>query len=134
MTRRRLWAAVAAVLGIGLVAGGCFLFPNRPPEAAFVVLYGVDPEDPLVVDLDATLSVDPDGDAIVAYQWVFGEDVTLIAPEAYTQLVNTPTLRVRYPFEGTYQVTLAVRDERGADSQPVSQTLTLPNIPVEPTE
>lgn len=117
-----------------VLTSGCFLFRNRPPTAAFVVGYGVDEEDPMVVDLDATPSTDPDGDPIVDYLWTFGDDVTILTPLAYTQLVQTPVLRVRYPTEGTYPVTLVVRDDKGASSEPVSGKVILPNIPVAPTE
>lgn len=123
---------VLALIFGALHLSGCFLLPNRPPEAAFTVIYGVDPADPLVVELDASVSSDPDGDAIVAYSWVFGDDVTMLAPLEYTASVQTPVFRVRYPFEGTYSLTLVVRDEQGKSSTPVSKSITLPNVPVTP--
>jgi PKD repeat protein len=123
---------VLALLFGALMLTGCFLFSNRPPEAAFTVGYGVNPEDPLVVELDASSSSDPDGDAIIAYSWVFGDDVTMIAPLEYTASVQTPVLRVRYPFEGTYSLSLVVRDEEGLSSTPVSKSITLPNESVSP--
>ena len=131
---RTLRASVAVVVALtaGLLAA-CSLLPNRPPEALFVVTYDTVPGDPMVVVLDASTSSDPNGDAIVAYSWIFGDDVTLLDPLDYTASVQTPTLRVRYPVEGTYEVTLVVRDERGASSAPFSGTITLPNHPLEPT-
>jgi len=120
-----------AVLLIGslLVLGGCFLFPNRPPVAEFVVVYNVAAGEPLVVDLDASASDDPDGDEIVAYMWTFGDDVDILTPLETTKLVTVPVLRVRYPAEGTYTVQLRVRDARGADSTSATETITLPHTP-----
>ncbi len=128
-TRIVLCALVLGVL-IGTLSG-CFLFPNRPPVASFTVVYDVT-EDPMVVDLDASLSSDPDGDAISSYLWTFGDDVEILTPLDYTKAVAVPVLRVRYPDENTYKIELLVIDERGAASDPVSQDITLPNIPVEP--
>ena len=122
----------AVILTAGLLAA-CSLLPNRAPEAMFVVGYGTVPTDPLIVVLDASGSSDPDGDAIVSYSWVFGDDVTMLDPLDYTASIQTPSIRVRYPVEDTYDVTLLVWDERGASSAPFSRTITLPNLPVKPT-
>lgn len=134
MSRTRV-LIVLVVLGIVAFVGGCFLFPNRPPEAHFVVSYGVDPEDAMVVDLDASASTDPDGDTIVAYMWTFGDEVQIITPLDYSsKTVPFSTLRIRYPEESVYTVQLLVRDERDAVSEVAYGTVTLPNIPVGPTE
>lgn len=133
MFRGRLLLVFAVLLCVTFV-GGCFLFPNRPPEAAFVVAYEVDPGDPLVVELDASSSADPDNDPIVHYLWNFGEDVTIITPLEYTKRVEIPLIRVRYPFEGAYTVTLRVRDEHLDISETVLRTVTVPNVPVTPTD
>ena len=122
----------SVVLTAGLLVA-CSLLPNRAPEAMFVVGYNTVPTDPLVVVLDASGSSDPDGDAIVSYSWVFGDDVTMLDPLEYTAAIQTPSIRVRYPVEDTYDVTLLVWDERGASSAPFSRTITLPNPSVEPT-
>jgi len=124
---------ILLVLGVVTSIGGCFLVPNHPPEASFVVIYGVDAEDAMVVDLDASASTDPDGDTIVAYMWTFGDDVQIITPLDYSKTVSFQTLRVRYPVESTYTVQLLVRDERGAVSEVAHGTVTLPNIPAGPT-
>lgn len=134
MLRKRRVLLVLLALAILASTSGCFLFQNRPPTAAFVVRYDVVEDDPMVVDLDATASTDPDGDPIVDYLWVFGDDVDIITPLTFTKLVQTPTLRVRYPNEGTYEVQLVVRDDKGASSEPVTEEVVLPNIPVAPTE
>ena len=128
-------------VGLGLLllltfaVGGCFLFPNRPPVAEFEAIYNQDPEDPLVVVLDASASSDPDGDeTIVWYWWNFDEDVEIISPLVYTNKIPEETVTVRYPVEGTYWPTLAVEDEGGKISETVQQELILPNEEVGPTE
>ncbi len=135
MSRRRIALIVLSMIAVLGLTSGCFLFPNHPPTAAFVVVYDVDEEDPMVVDLDASLSTDPDDDPIVDYMWIFGDkDVAIITPLTSTQLVHTPKITVRYPNKGTYTVQLVVRDERGKSSEPVTGQVILPNIPVAPTE
>jgi len=131
---RRLYLAALGSIAL-LALSGCFLLPNREPTAAFAVTYGVDPEDPLVVLLDASPSTDPDDDEIVSYLWAFTGDETgpeIIAPLVHSAVRSTPTLLVRYPTEGTYGVQLLVRDERGASSEPITAIVVVPNIPVEP--
>ncbi len=136
--RNRPFRCVAWIALLLMVVGGltgCFDFLNRPPEAAFVVTYDVNPEDPLVVQLDASASTDPDGDAITTYQWIFGDDVTILTPLALTKTVYVPVLLIRYPDESDQPrtVQLLVIDERGKPSDPVSQQVIVPNVTVEPT-
>jgi hypothetical protein len=132
MSRARWVVGVALLVGVFALVAGCFLF-SRPPTASFVVVYDV-AEDPLVVDLDASSSSDPDEDAIVAYMWTFGEDVQILTPLEFTKLVTVPVLRVRYPIEGEYTIRLFVRDDRGLTSEAGhEETIILPNIVVEPT-
>jgi len=130
MTKRL--RSVGSATGLLLVAlvGGCFLFPNQVPEASFAVVYDVS-EDSLVVDLDASSSIDPDG-AIVAYQWAFSDDLDIVEPLAYSTVVTAEVLRVRCPVQGEYNVILVVRDDEGANSTPVSGTIVVPSVPVEP--
>ena len=130
---RRTGLAVL-ILSLLVLAGGCFLFPNRPPEAVIVIDYNVDPEAPTVVDLNASLSSDPDGDPIVAYMWTFQGDPQILSPLDHSKTVDFPILRVRFQVEGEYQIQLLVRDERGAVSVPITATVVLPHVPVGPTE
>jgi len=135
MMKRFVWrAGVAALSVVGLLAllTACSLFP-QPPVADFVVIYNVT-EDPMVVDLDASLSSDPNADAIVSYMWVIDDDVNFIDPLASSKTVPTPVLHVRFPDEGDYVIQLLVVDATGAMSPPVSQTITLPVIVVAPTQ
>jgi len=131
---RRTSLSVLFLCGIVLTITGCFLLPNRPPVAAFTVYYNVT-DDVMVVDLDASASSDPDGDAITNYMWTINDDdVSFIEPLASSKTVPTPILQVRFPNEGEYTITLLVVDETVAMSVSVSQTITLPRIVVNPTE
>jgi len=76
MSKLRRYGLVLILLG-ALTVGGCFLFPNLPPEAAFIVNYNTVPGEPLVVVLDASASSSPDGDEIEAYMWTFGDDCSV---------------------------------------------------------
>jgi hypothetical protein len=124
MSKRRLCLALG-VLGLALLAG-CALFP-QPPVASFIVAYNVDLADPMVVDLDARGSSDPAGRAITLYQWTFGEDVTVLTPLSTGEGVAVSVLKVKYPLEDTYTVTLVVTNELGKMSVPVTGTVTLPH-------
>lgn len=127
MSRARWAVGLVLLVGAFTLVAGCFLL-SRPPTALFVVVYNVT-EDPLVVDLDASSSSDPDGDAIVAYMWTFGDNVEILTPLDYSRLVTVPILRVRYPTEGEYTIGLFVRDERGLTSEVGhEETIVLPNI------
>jgi len=138
MNRTRV-VGILLILVAALTLGGCFLFPNHPPVAAFTPIYGVDTEDPLVVRLDASASTDPDGDEIVAYMWTFFQedgqpaDVTIL-PEGYTTTTTDPVITVDLQVEGNYTVTLTVRDARGKTSDPVSLEVIVPYVPTNPTE
>ena len=136
MLKSSVWRAWLAALFLCCLLGavvGCFLLPNRPPVASFVVEYDVDLEDAMVVDLDASTSSDPDGDAISTYMWTFGDDVDIITPLDSTKTVNVPVLRVRYPDAYVYNIQLLVIDERGAASVPVTHQIILPYVPIGPT-
>lgn len=129
MNKTRRYGLVLVLLGT-LAIGGCFLFPNLPPVASFEVLPV--PGEPLVVVLDASASSSPDGDEIEAYMWTFGDDVTILTPLHESKSVPFPVITVRYPVEGTYTVTLKVREEKRSgdqfaeESEQISETITLP--------
>lgn len=133
--RRACVAALLVCCLLGILSG-CFLLPNRPPVAAFVVNYNTT-EDPLLVELDASSSSDPDSDAIVTYMWVFITDdpagPAIIDPVAYSAVRSTPTLILRYPAEEISQIQLVVTDERDAMSDPVTRQITVPYYQVNPT-
>jgi len=134
MNRARWIAGLGVLLATSALVAGCFLL-SRPPIASFVVHYN-NTEDPLVVDLDASASSDPDGDEIATYWWTFGEaGVDTLTPLVhYTGRVDVPIIRVRFAFEGEHEVTLLVTDERGTNAEAVhSETIVLPNLPVGPT-
>ena len=117
---KRLPLALAACLLACVALSGCFLFPNRPPVAVVAVHYNIDPIDPMVVELDASGSADPDGDAIVQYKWAFYDDFTVLEPLAYSAVVSYPRLLVRCPSEGQYALGLVVVDDQGLSSDPLA--------------
>jgi len=123
MQKLRRLGLVLLLLG-AIALGGCFLFPNHSPIADVTVTYSS--EDPLVVDLDASGSTDEDGDEIVAYMWVFGGDVEIIAPLVSSATVTEELITVDFRFEGTYNVTLVVQDARGKLSEPLPIKITVP--------
>jgi len=134
MRRSRAALATLFVLAALVLVTGCFLLPNRAPTAAFVVNYRVTP-DPLIVELDASTSSDPDGDAIASYLWTFGEvGADVLTPlVAYSGVAHVPVILVRFPEEGIHEVELLVIDERGAASETTfSIDVIVPNITVEP--
>jgi len=132
MRRSRSAFATLFLLAGLVVVTGCFLLPNRSPTAAFVVNYNVT-ADPLVVELDASTSSDPDDDAIASYMWTFGDTVQILSPLGFTKTVLVPQVLVRYPVQGTYEAELLVVDERGAASETsFSLDVTVPSIPVIP--
>ena len=125
---RRVWLAALLLGFLAASLSGCFLLPNRPPVASFVVIYNVT-EEAMVVDLDARTSTDPDGDAITSYMWTFGDDVEILTPLADSATVYVPVIRVRYPDEQEgRRIQLLVTDEHGEPSDIIEQTITLPHI------
>ena len=92
---------------------------NRPPVASFTA--PATGRRGYAVNLDATASHDPDGDAIFAYRWSFGDGYS-------TELRGMPTVQYIYSQLGTYTVTLVVNDSQ-ADSAPVSATVAIVNVP-----
>ena len=128
MQKLRRLGLVILLLG-AIALGGCFLFPNHSPMADVTVTYSS--EDPLVVDLDASGSTDEDGDEIVAYMWSFGDDdVEIIAPLTYSETFTEELITVNFRFEGTYDVTLVVKDARGklSEALPIEITVPLPEL------
>ena len=96
--------------------------PNRPPVARFTI----SPSNPSVnqiVTFDGTGSYDPDGDAIVAYEWDLNGDGRID--------ITGPRVTARYTRAGTYTVTLTVTDDRGAKGS-ASRTLTVGQAPPPP--
>lgn len=120
---------VLAILLLAVVGvGGCFLFPNHPPVASFTVEYNTNTQDPLVVVLDASGSTDPDNDEIVSYMWSFGdEQVDFINPAGFfSRTVSVSSITIRCPVQGTYHLTLVVKDSRGGTSGPVTADMRVP--------
>ncbi|WP_130011476.1 PKD domain-containing protein [Serinicoccus sediminis] len=82
--------------------------PNQPPSAGFAVV-----SDLLEVSVDASSSVDEDGE-IVSYVWDFGDG----------GVGEGVTAAHTYASAGTYEVTLTVTDDEGAEVS-VSEDVTV---------
>jgi PKD repeat protein len=80
---------------------------NQLPIPSFQ--YTVDTNNQLLVDFDATASVDPDGQ-IVSYDWEFGDESTS----------NGIIVSHTYSAEGRYDVKLLVTDDEGDTASIVS--------------
>jgi PKD repeat protein len=87
--------------------------PIADPNGPYTGTEGV------ALTLDGSGSFDPDGGAITAYDWDFGDGTT------GTGVSPTHT----YAAAGTYTVTLTVVDDEGAISAPVSTTATIDPAP-----
>jgi hypothetical protein len=135
MGRSHCRTVLSLLILLGLLVGGCSLFPNRRPIASFIVRYNDVPGKPLAVILDASGSSDPDGDAIVAYMWTFDPAAESIHPLAvHSQRVYVPTVVAEFLLEGEYEATLAVEDEAGKTSFTVKKPVIVPSEVVGPTE
>ncbi len=69
--------------------------------------------------LDGRQSRDPDGNTPITYAWDLGDGTT----------ATTATVTHTYPFEGSYVVTLTVRDSKGLSSAPASTSVNISNVP-----
>jgi len=99
----RTTAALLALAGLALVALGCTLF-NGAPLASFI-LSPPSGAAPLLVQVDATSSFDPDGD-VPAYAWDFGDGT------AGSGALATHT----YASAGVYTIILRVADPSRRES------------------
>jgi len=96
---------VVLALSGALLLGGCFFFPNLPPEASFTAS-PTEGNAPLLVRFDASASRDPDG-RIVSFAWDFGDGA--IAAGASVQHVFTAP--------ATYAVILTVANDDGTTDE-----------------
>jgi len=71
------------------------------------------------VVLDGTQSRDPDNNTPITYAWDLGDGTT----------ATTATVTHTYPADGSYVVTLTVRDATGLSSTPASTSVTVRNVP-----
>ena len=111
-----LWAMpVTAVAGCD--AGGS---EKGPPEARFsyTSASGSTP----VIRFDASASRDPDG-TITSYEWTFENDRTATGATVTHSFADRP--RYRYGIDHSYEVTLTVTDDRGAE-RGTTRTVALP--------
>ena len=98
----RKTAALLALAGLALVALGCTLL-NGAPLASFT-LSPSSGAAPLLVQVDATSSFDPDGD-VLTYVWDFGDGA-----------VGSGALATHtYASAGVYTISLSVMDPSGRE-------------------
>lgn len=90
---------------------------NTPPSA--VIYHTIVSQDPLVVDFDASDSVDSDG-SIVEYRWDFGDGATGIGT----------TVSHTFSTSGIYPVTLTVVDGAGAIALKQISITTSPQVDI----
>jgi len=93
--------------------------PNKPPVANFTY----SPENPVVgqaVTFDASGSYDPDG-LIVSYEWDFGDG----------NITNTTEEKIKHSYSeaGSYEVTLTVKDDKGATNSTTRIIIVMPAKP-----
>jgi chitodextrinase len=98
--KRRL--AVLGLLGLGLILVGCCALFNKPPIAEFTFA-PVSPYAGETVLFDASRSHDPEGKGLT-YSWDFGDG----------SRGEGKTLTHVFADDGTYSVTLTVKDRFGA--------------------
>jgi PKD repeat protein len=105
--RRIRGMAVVVVMGLLFTAlFGCALF-NSPPIASFAVTPNTG-STPLVVQVNASASMDPEGDSLT-FTWDFGDG----SFGAGTTAAHT------YSVTGQYVITLTVTDSQGQQSSTV---------------
>jgi PKD repeat protein len=92
--------------------------PNAKPIATLTAIPTSGPA-PLVVRVDATGSVDPDG-SIIGYSWNFGNGQTATGIRS----------QVIYTTPGTYIITLTVTDNRGTTGTATETVVVDPPLPV----
>jgi hypothetical protein len=116
---------VTTEVNLRITAG---LFENHPPVAVIAPIGPIHPGSPVV--LDGTQSSDPDvamGDAITAYEWL------ILRTSPPVEVVGRPSGALApfvFPTQGTYEVTLVVRDSQGLASVATLQVSTFNTPPV----
>ena len=84
------------------------------PDAAFT-LTPQEPEAGEAARFDASATTDPDGDAIAAYHWDFGDGTT--------ETTAGPVIDHAFAAAGDYDVSLTADDARGLSSAPATMTV-----------
>ncbi len=112
MTRAARCAVTGSLVGLAaslLLFCGCDLFLANIGPIARIAATPLDGESPLVVQFDASDSIDPDGE-IQSYTWTFGDGATgsgVTTQHTYVAAVATTR----------FTATLTVRDDEGATAQ-----------------
>ncbi|MEM2869014.1 MAG: PKD domain-containing protein [Thermoplasmata archaeon] len=118
---RRMWAGIVVLVVTAMLIAGCPSEANKAPKASMtaekVVLFVGD-----TAVFNASASKDPDG-KIKSYIWAFGDGATL------TETKNKSATH-QYTQAGVYNVTLTVKDDKGAKSKPITTVIVVAPLPV----
>ncbi|MBN1807528.1 MAG: PKD domain-containing protein [Planctomycetes bacterium] len=128
--------AIAIALVILAGCGGQLVGLGKneaPPNASFTASPQTSTTYPILVNMDASASSDPDGGAISLYEWDF--DFDGMTPNI-TASGGSPTTNNTYNSPGTYVVWLRVTDDEGATATttrtiqvfPAASVTSTPNI------
>jgi PKD repeat protein len=121
----RLDVRAASTLLFALALAGCngptVRSVDRKPVADFKVVQST--VRPQVVTLDAAQSFATVGD-LTTYFWTFGDE----AAGAQRTSATTATFQHAYTAAGTFTITLVVADNKGTESDPVTQTVNVPSV------
>ncbi|MEM0360115.1 MAG: PKD domain-containing protein [Candidatus Diapherotrites archaeon] len=100
---------------------------NQPPKAKIKALTATNGIAPLTVQMDASLSTDPQGDAdMKSFEW----DCTSDGTKDFTTTTKTAIVSCVYSAKNTtYSAKLTVTDTFGAKSTDSLSIVTLPNVP-----
>lgn len=122
MWRVRFPAPVVAALAFAAACGGSTVKNvGQKPTASFTATQSTVRAQ--VFHLDASGSLAPVG-RIAKYLWTFGDEAL---PGDQTA-VETPTTVHAYKATGPFTISLVVQDDSGTQSDPVSQSVTVPSI------
>lgn len=108
-------------LALAACSGGGIKGNESKPVADFKLVQST--VRPQVVTLDAAASFTTVG-TLAKYYWTFGDEAAG-APRAEA---NAPTFQHAYAAPGAYTITLVVATERAIESEPFTQTVSVPSI------
>jgi len=111
---KRMWAAIAVLIALGMLIAGCPSNPeNKKPTASMtaekVVMFVGG-----TTTFNGSLSKDPDG-KVKDYIWSFGDG-------SAEQTVKDKSINHTFAAAGAFNVTLFVKDDKGAKSSKAAST------------
>ena len=112
---KKMWAAIAVLIALGMLIAGCPTTPeNKKPTASMAV------DKPVMfiggnTTFNGTLSKDSDG-KVKDYIWSFGDG-------SAEQTVKDKTIAHTFAAAGAFNVTLFVKDDKGAKSKTAASAI-----------